>query len=235
MKSVRDESGYNQGWTGGLSTQVRAERRCDLMISKMSPGPSKTILEIGCGRGEIARRLADRTGMNVLGTDRSESFVTEANAQATSSAVHFEVLDFTKPEDILGRRFDYVVGNGILHHLYYSLDASLRAIRELLATDGRILFLEPNLHNPYVYSIFSWPRLRRLAKLEPDEMAFTRRFIVEKLHQAEFGDVEVDYRDFLLPGIPDWLIQPSISVGRVAERVPGLRHMAQSLFISANL
>jgi ubiquinone/menaquinone biosynthesis C-methylase UbiE len=235
VKSVRDEGGYNQGWTGGLSTQIRAERRCDLMITKMNPHTSGQLLEIGCGRGEIARRLAARTHLEVLGTDISERFVAEANSKVVDPNICFEVLDFTKPEDIRGRRFNYVVGNGILHHLYYDLTAALNSMRDILVDGGRIMFLEPNLHNPYVYLIFSRPTLRRLAKLEPDEMAFSKRFITERLRQVGFREIEVSYRDFLLPGVPDWMIKPLINVGRIAESTPGVRHLAQSLFISATL
>ncbi len=234
-RSVRDEGGYNQGWTGGLSTRIREERRCELMMTKMVSHPSRNVLEIGCGRGEIARHLADKTGMQVLGVDRSDSFIREANSKSLTSNARFEVLDFTRPDQILGRKFDYVVGNGILHHLYHDLAASLHSIRNLLVPGGGVVFLEPNLHNPYVFLIFSRPTLRRLAKLEPDEMAFSRRFAIEQLGQAGFHEIEVEYRDFLIPGVPEWAIQPLIRFGAAAERTPGLKHLAQSLFISGRV
>ncbi len=233
MRSVQDEDGYNQGWTGGVALTVRTDRRCDLMISKMAPSPSRTVLEIGCGRGELARSLAAKTRMQVLGVDVSEAFVEEARASAVESNVQFDVLDFTRPEQMLGRTFDYIVGNGILHHLYYDLPASLRSMRSLLAENGKVIFLEPNLHNPYVYLIFSRPKLRVRARLEPDEMAFSRKHALRSLGEAGFRDIEVEYRDFLVPGVPDRLVQPIVTVGRVAERTPAVKHMAQSLFISA--
>jgi SAM-dependent methyltransferase len=234
-RTVSDEAGYNQGWTGGLSTRIREERRADLMLTKMVADPNRSVLEIGCGRGEIARHLAAKSGMQVLGVDRSEGFVLEANSKARNINVQFEVLDFTRPDDILGRRFDYVVGNGILHHLYYNLPTALQAMRRLLADGGKIVFLEPNLHNPYVYLIFTQPALRRHAKLEPDEMAFSRRFAMKQLQEAGFRDIEIDYRDFLIPGVPDWAIKPLVKLGDTAERLPGLKHLSQSLFISAGI
>ena len=234
MRSVRDELGYNQGWSGGVATQVRSERRCDLLISQMAVEPHKRVLEIGCGRGEIARRIGAKTAMQVLGIDRSSAFVSEARSHATESNVAFEVMDFMDADDLRGRSFDYVVGNGILHHLYHQLDGALAAMRSMLTAGGKVIFLEPNLHNPYVYLIFTQPRLRRRARLEPDEMAFSRRFALDRLRDAGFRDARVEYRDFLLPGVPTWLIQPLISVGRYAERTPGVRHLAQSLLISAD-
>jgi len=234
MPSVRDEGGYNQGWSGGGSTTLRSDRRCDLMITKMAVDPSRSVLEIGCGRGELARRLAGTTGMAVLGIDRSPGFVAEARQNATEPTVRFEAADFTQPGELAGAPFDYVVGNGILHHLYHSLPRSLEAMRALLAERGRLIFLEPNLHNPYVYLIFSRPRLRRMAKLEPDEMAFTRRFITSALDAAGFVDIEVSYRDFLVPGTPDRLARAVVAAGDVAERTRGLKHLAQALVIVAD-
>jgi SAM-dependent methyltransferase len=234
VKSVQDEGGHNQGWTGGHSTDLRQERRCDLLISTMTPSSSSKVLEIGCGRGEIARYLAAKTGMQILGIDVSERFIEEAQNKSTENNVRFEVLDFMDAEErFQDERFDYIVGNGILHHLYYDLSPALRCIRDLLADRGRIAFLEPNIHNPYVYLIFSKPKLREIARLEPDEMAFSRRFAIEMLECAGFGHVNVQYRDFLVPGVPDWSVRPLVAIGRVAERTPGAKHLAQSLFISA--
>ena len=106
-------------------------------------------------------------------------------------------------------------------------------MRNLLKENGKLIFLEPNLLNPYVYLIFSYQSLRKVAKLEPDEMAFSKRFITEKLNRLGYKDVKVEYRDFLLPGIPAFLIQPSIIIGDVVEKVPLANKMAQSLFITA--
>jgi ubiquinone/menaquinone biosynthesis C-methylase UbiE len=232
MRGVQDEQGYNQVWSDGLATRIRAERRCDLLIGEMDVAPSRRVLEIGCGQGEIARRLAAKTGMQVVGLDRSERFVNEARANTSAENVRFELGDFTTTT-LPGSPFDYIVGNGILHHLYFDLDASLRKIRRLLSSDGRIIFLEPNLHNPYVYLIFSYATLRRRAKLEPDEMAFTKSYIARRLRIAGFSDATIEYRDFLVPGTPDALIKPVVRAGDVAERVPALKHLSQSLLISA--
>ena len=233
MKSVQDEEGFNQGWSGGLSTRIRAERRCELLASVMDPAPHRRVLEIGCGRGEIACQLGASTGMEVLGIDRSAKFVEEANQRNSAPNVRFSSMDFMSPGNELDEGFDYIVGNGILHHLYYGFPQALASIKLLLKDGGRIAFLEPNLHNPYVYLIFSFPRLRRVARLEPDEMAFSRRFASEALTVAGFRSITIEYRDFLIPGVPDWMIDPLVRVGSWAEGVPVIKHLAQSLFISA--
>jgi SAM-dependent methyltransferase len=225
MRSVQDERGYNQGWIERHSTIVRLERRAEYIVSQMDRPLRGSVLEIGCGTGRNAYFLAQKTGLSVLGTDLSRSFIDEAQRRYQLPNLRYALLDFNRAESFDADRFTYIVGNGILHHLYYRLPAALQSIRRLL--------LEPNLHNPYVFAIFRMSLLRRWARLEPGEMAFSRRFAIRALREAGFRNIMVEYRDFLLPGVPDVLIAPSIGAGRVLERVPGIRMMSQSIYISA--
>jgi len=233
VKSVRDDRGFNQGWAESRATTVRAERRCDYMISQMRSPLSGTILEIGCGTGQNSFFLAQKTGLGVLGTDICVPFIEEANRRFQLPNLRYAVLDFNQAAQFEGETFDYIVGNGILHHLYYHLSDALVNMRRLLKGGGKIVFLEPNLYNPYILSIFRVPQLRKLAHLEPDEMAFTKRYVTRLLREAGYKHIRVEYRDFLLPGVPDILIAPSIAAGTVLERIPVVRTMSQSIFISA--
>lgn len=233
MKSVRDDRGYNQGWAESRATNVRAERRCDYMISRMRSPLSGSVLEIGCGTGQNSFFLARKTGLRVLGTDICVPFIEEASQRFQLANLRYAVLDFNQASQFEGETFDYIVGNGILHHLYHHLAAALTNMRRLLKPGGKIVFLEPNLYNPYVFSIFRVPYLRKVAHLEPDEMAFTKGYVTSLLEAAGYNDIDVEYKDFLLPGIPDFLIAPSIAAGAVLERIPIVRMTSQSIFITA--
>jgi len=234
MASLTDDRGYNQMFAPSKAMQIRSERRSDMIISEMQLTKDSKILEIGCGTGEIAAFIAGKVNAKVIGTDICIPFVEEANKKHKRDNLHFEYLDFNKPESLNGQKFDYIIGNGILHHLYYHLDDALVAIRALLKDGGKLIFLEPNLINPYVYLIFSYPYLRKKANLEPDEMAFTKSFIQEKLKKAGYKSSKVVYKDFLLPVIPDALIKPVIIVGDLVEKIPLLNKMTQSIFIIGN-
>lgn len=233
MCSITDNRGYNQVWRDGLATRIRAERRAEYVISKMTPKPGQNALEIGCGLGDLAHHVAKRTGLEVLGTDLCAPFIASAEQNYKLSNLRYRVADMNRPETLAGEKFDYVVGNGILHHLYYHLDEDLPRLRDTLKDGGRFIFMEPNLFNPYVYLIFTYQVLRKLTRLEPDEMAFTPRFITDKLKRAGFHDIKVEFRDFLLPGIPNFLIKPSIVLGAVLERIPLLQKLSQSIYITA--
>ena len=43
----------------------------------------------------------------------------------------------------------------------------------------------------------------------------------------------VEFRDFLVPGVPSFLIRPSILAGAAVERIPAINCLAQSIVISA--
>ena len=235
MSTIQDERGFNQIYTAYAAT-IRKERRCDYIIGKMNLSEKSSVLEIGCGTGEGLFYISKKTGFKCLGIDLSEKFIDYANKNYINKDLKFAVVDFNKTEtftnDVAYDTFDYIIGNGILHHLYYNIDNSLANIYKLLKPGGKIIFIEPNVYNPYVALIFNIPFLRKKASLEPDEMAFSRPFIKEKLKKNGYVNCDVEIRDFLLPIIPSVLIKPSIIIGNLVEKTP-LTLIAQSLFIIA--
>lgn len=237
MSSIQDDRGYNQGYRPSKSLDVRNQRRCRYILDRMEPGAGVKILEIGCGTGELSYMMAEKSDCKIMGIDICAPFIEQARKNFDLPNLEFQVLDFNDAgnlKDVTAEcKFDYVVGNGILHHLYHNLDESLANIYSLLKKGGKIVFLEPNFYNPYCLLIFNIGLFRKLARLEPDEMTFTRKMVARKLEEAFFSDIEVEYRDFLVPGTPDFLIEPVVSIGSVIEKIPVLNMTAQSIYISA--
>jgi len=240
MANIVDERGYNQIFKPSPIQSLRCRRRAEAVVREMRlpDAPEERariqILEIGCGMGEMAHQLALLTGARVTGVDLSPQFIEHARAVYPHPNLTFAVTDLNRefpasPSD----RYQFIVGNGILHHLYQQLDSFFPGLARWLAPGGRLIFWEPNLWNPYVYLIFTVPFLRRLARLEPDEMAFTSRVITRKLHAAGFDSIHATTRDFLLPNTPAFLAGPLIRLGGWLEQVPGVRRLAQSVFVVA--
>ena len=175
--------------------------------------------------------LAQKTGMQVTGIDLCAPFIDQAREDFSLPNLRFEVLDFNKADQFDGEKFDYIIGNGILHHLYHHLDEAFSNMRYLLNEQGRIVFIEPNIYNPYCAVIFNFAR--KQAKLEPGEMAFSKTFITKKLKRTNFRNIKVEYKDFLLPGIPETLIKPSIILGDIVEKIPFINMISQSIYITA--
>lgn len=232
MSSVIDDRGYNQGFELVKSTEIRMRRRAQWMINSLDNSTSKAILEIGCGTGEVSYWIVNNTQHKVVGSDLCVPFIEEASKKYVNPNLSYEVLDFNKPDDIKNRKFDYIIGNGILHHLYYNLTHTFQTFKEILNEDGKIIFMEPNIYNPYCAVIFNIPFMRKWANLEPDEMAFSKDFITKELYENGFKNIKVDYKDFLLPGVPDFAVNPLIQIGNILEKTP-LRVFSQSIFITA--
>jgi 2-polyprenyl-3-methyl-5-hydroxy-6-metoxy-1,4-benzoquinol methylase len=232
MSAITDDRGFNQIFEQNEVNLIRLKRRADWFIGQMQPAPGKTVLEIGCGTGFVSHHIASTTSMQVLGSDLCIPFIEEARTKYSHPTLSFEVLDFNEAAKKINHKFDYIIGNGILHHLYYNLDNVFQTFKNILAPNGKIIFMEPNIYNPYVAAIFKNKTLRKAAKLEPDEMAFSKRFITKKLEAAGLKNIEVTYRDFLLPGIPKWAVKPSIVTGNILEKTP-LKIISQSILITA--
>ena len=230
--SIVDDRGYNQGFRETAALKKRMERRGDWLIGEMMTSGDKKMLEIGCGTGYLSYYIAQKTNMQVIGSDLCKPFIEEAKAKYILPNLSYEVLDFNEAAGTVHNKFDYITGNGILHHLYYHLDKVLLTLKDLLNPQGKIIFMEPNIFNPYVAAIFKNKTLRKWAKLEPDEMAFSKKFIMEKLRASGFENLKIEYKDFLLPGIPEFLVTPSIAIGNILEKTP-LKFISQSILICA--
>jgi 2-polyprenyl-3-methyl-5-hydroxy-6-metoxy-1,4-benzoquinol methylase len=240
MSSIVDERGFNQGFELNSAQKARLQRRARAIVSEMRlPAERRRkldvhILELGCGTGELAFELAKIVGARVTGVDRSQKFINYASANYHHPNLRFLVANFSdSSRGAAQEKYDYIVGNGILHHLYYRLDKFLPTLASWLRPGGRLIFWEPNLKNPYVFLIFKVAALRRMARLEPEEMAFTPRFIQRKLTAAGFCQVRAITRDFLLPNTPARLISSVVKIGDFLEKVPVVRRCAQSIFLTA--
>jgi len=232
MVALKDDRGYNQMFKPNKAMKIRSERRAKMIISEMDITYESEILEIGCGTGEIAYFIAKETNAKVLATDLCVPFIEEAKLKFMNiDNLKFECLNFNSPDSLMGRKFDYIIGNGILHHLYNNLDETLSNIFFLLKKDGKLIFLEPNIYNPYCLLIFKLNYFRQKAKLEPDEMAFSNKFISRKLKKAKYQNIKVDFRDFLIPITPAGLVNFVIKIGNFIEKIPILKKMSQSIFI----
>lgn len=233
MGSIKDDKGHNQGFNLVPSTIIRMKRRAQFFLEAMTKSGSKKILEIGCGTGEIAYWMAQKDPtIEMTGTDICKPFIEQAKRKYTLNNLEYRHLDITDfKED--AEKYDYIIGNGILHHVYPTLDLVLSDLKNKLKDNGRLVFMEPNIYNPYCLLIFKVPFLRKWANLEDDEMAFSRNFIINKLNQGGFTKIDVRFKDFLIPGVPMAMVNPIIKSEKLLESFPFTKIFSQSLFIQA--
>lgn len=136
----------------------------------LAQADGKRVLDYGCGRGEYSLELLS-LGADVEGIDISKAYVDLCFQACRDHGIderrfNFQVMDAHKldfPDD----SFDFVVGNGILHHLDYP--TALSEIRRVLKPGGRAIFQEPLAGNPLLVLL---RKLTPRARTE-DERPFT--------------------------------------------------------------
>lgn len=102
------------------------------------------VLEIACGNGVFARRMA-QLGARIVATDFSEKFIERAQSRTTQHAdrIRYRLVDATNLEQLLAlgqHRFDAIVCNmGIMD--MSTINPLMTAIAQLLKPDvGRFVF-----------------------------------------------------------------------------------------------
>jgi 2-polyprenyl-3-methyl-5-hydroxy-6-metoxy-1,4-benzoquinol methylase len=105
--------------------------------------PGETVLEIACGNGVFARRMA-QLGVHVIATDFSAELLERARARTSehTDRIEYRLLDATREEQIvaLGKlRFDAAVCNMAIMDMA-EIDPLMRGIRQVVKPGGRFVF-----------------------------------------------------------------------------------------------
>ena len=123
---------------------IRHERLFEDLLRQRAP--SARVLELGCGDGENARKIASLGAAFVRGVDVSEKFVRRAKQHEVPGRLEFAVSDATQP---FPDKFDVIVGRSILHHIEYR-SVVRRLYDENLSPGGLMVFMEPLGSNPLI-------------------------------------------------------------------------------------
>jgi SAM-dependent methyltransferase len=118
-----------------------AEPAVDALLDLVAPGNGDRALDVGCGRGELLIRLAERTGAGGLGVDASEAQIEVARRQAAARApgghLSFEARDaaaMVAP----ARSFALAACIGSTHALG-GFQSTLTRLRELVRPGGYVV------------------------------------------------------------------------------------------------
>ena len=137
----RDAFGEDIGQNSWLTASEQ-----DKFQNWLSLGPGKRLLDVACGAGGPALRLAALTGASVMGIDVHEQAVVTANALAAQRGLagrcEFRVMDATQALPLSDASFDAITCIDAINHL----PDRRRVIAEwarLMKPEGRLLFTDP--------------------------------------------------------------------------------------------
>ncbi|THF69425.1 methyltransferase domain-containing protein [Deinococcus sp. Arct2-2] len=107
----------------------------DLASAWLEPQAGERILDVGCGTGELTRRIAE-SGAEVVGVDASPDMIAAARAGSSLAGLTFEVVDahaLAYPDE-----FDAVFSNAALHWMK-PLDTVFAQVADALKPGGRLV------------------------------------------------------------------------------------------------
>jgi SAM-dependent methyltransferase len=98
---------------GGVHAKHRLMRYHDFFVDRVRPG--ERVLDVGCGKGELAYDLAARAGAHVVGVDLNEDYLRFARDRFAAPRLEFVSGDVL--EGLPDGPFDVVVLSNVLEHI----------------------------------------------------------------------------------------------------------------------
>jgi ubiquinone/menaquinone biosynthesis C-methylase UbiE len=98
---------------GGVHAKHRIMRYHDFFVDRVHEGES--VLDVGCGKAELAHDLVERAGANVTGIDVNRSSLDFARERFASDRLQLLEADARTWEP--GRSFDVIILSNVLEHI----------------------------------------------------------------------------------------------------------------------
>ena len=129
----------------GQNSWLTADEQ-DRFLEWLDLSPGKTLLDIACGAGGPALRIAATTGCSVVGLDVHEQAVTTANSLAAQRGLadraKFQSIDATGPLPFSDASFDAATCIDAINH-FSDRPRIVAEWARLLKVGGRLLFTDP--------------------------------------------------------------------------------------------
>ncbi|HEY1810940.1 MAG TPA: cyclopropane fatty acyl phospholipid synthase [Kofleriaceae bacterium] len=123
-------------WRGATSLDEAQRTKLELVCGKLELRERQSVLDVGCGYGELARHAAVNHGAHVVGTTISRNQADHARRRCAGLPVRIEEQDYRN----LHGRFDRIVSVGMFEHVGpKNYERFFTQMRRLLAPDGLFL------------------------------------------------------------------------------------------------
>lgn len=164
-------------YDGGVHAKHRLTRYHDFFVERIAPG--ERVLDVGCGKGELAYDIADRAGASVVGIDVNPWSLAFARERFAHPAVTFVEVDVAAY--VPDAPFDVVVMSNVLEHIEGRVD--LLARLRTTAQPRRVLIRVPVLRRDWVVPLRKELGLRYFSE-ETHVTEYDRGQLTEELAHA---------------------------------------------------
>src|SRR3972149_1515875 len=144
-KTIKEE---DVNYTKAFTAETASENR--YALSNFGNLVQARILDLGCGMGDASLYFATKKA-RVHAVDISPEMIKLVRRLATKKGYAKKLKAEVMVAEQLkfpSRYFDYVFGNGILHHV--QVDVALKEVCGVLKPNGIAVFIEPLGHNPVI-------------------------------------------------------------------------------------
>ena len=230
-QKIKEDAEFFWGWATPAG-KLRAERRSNMIISRVKSRGFSRVLEIGSGTGIFTESFCE-AGLDVYGVDISFDLLKELKIKHSGKNIlNLSVADVENMPYCDGS-FDAVVGVCVLHH--FDIVPALTEISRVLKEGGIFLFSEPNMMNPQLALQKNIRPIKRRSILgeTEGETAFFKWQMKNLLKTMSFKEISIMPFDFLHPWTPKLLIPFVEKLGFCLEKIPLLKEIAGSLLIRA--
>ena len=152
-------------WESGFRSprnELFYELAFERILGRIQPPPGSVFLEVGCGGGFHAMRLA-RRGYKVKAVDFSDAVLDTARENVRAAGLE-HLIDVGR-EDLIelsyeDRTFDYALCWGVLMHVP-EVERAIEQLSRVIAPGGHLIVHEGNVHSPEAIAILAAKRLTR--------------------------------------------------------------------------
>ncbi|MHC4457024.1 MAG: methyltransferase domain-containing protein [Planctomycetota bacterium] len=207
-KRLFDESTFHDAWASAMDVEnllvresfeavTAVENRYS--INAMGNIEGKRILDLGCGAGETSVYFALK-GAEVTAADISPEMIRVVNRLAAKWNVKLDAKVMVAEDmDFQSNHYDFVFGNGILHHL--DRKKAYNEIVRVLKPGGKAIFVEPLCYNPVISIYRVLARTVRTKNEKPfrfREFRYLRELFAHVQHQEFWLTTQLIFIYFFL-------------------------------------
>lgn len=135
------KKGEQKHYTKLLLSNGRISEEKNTILDEIS-WQGKTVLDVGCGTGELAYRIAEKGAKSVYGIDYSSQAICIAKKEYVRENLRYEAIDASNIKGV----FDVITVVGVLEHIDDPF-SFLKSIKTHLVSGGSLIVTCPNWSN----------------------------------------------------------------------------------------